>query len=139
MGGRDERITQLSSLFLLFNHQFTPAQESDARAALGVENIVGLPPDLRELWSNIPPGEPDIKSYLEPVKKWLRSQSQKGDCVLIQGDFGACYLLVNFAFERNLVPVYSTTQRTVVEEGQPSGAVKLTHHFQHQIFRRYGR
>ena len=133
------RSDKLSTFFLIFNHQFTAVQEMDACASLGVRNIVNLPAELQELWRNIPPDLPEIKNYLDPIQKWLSSQANEGDHVLIQGDFGACFLMVNFAFEHNLIPVYSTTQREVVEEEQPNGAVRLTHHFQHQIFRKYRR
>jgi hypothetical protein len=128
----------MSTLFLLFNHQLTPLQESDAQASLGAERIVPLPPELQELWGNIPPGLLELRSYLEPLRTWLGTQTQIGDYVLIQGDFGACWLMVNFAFDQGLVPVYSTTRREAEEEHNPEGKVRLTHHFQHQIFRRYG-
>ncbi|MBN1546783.1 MAG: hypothetical protein JW902_09005, partial [Syntrophaceae bacterium] len=98
-----------------------------------------LPEDLQQIWSNIPPDVPEIKTYLEPIETWLSRQAQKDDYVLIQGDFGGCFLMVNFSLAHDLIPVYSTTERMAVEEGQPNGAVKVTHHFQHQIFRRYGR
>jgi hypothetical protein len=128
-----------SSLFLIFNHQFTSKQESDARSSLGVSNIINMPGDLQELWSNIPPELPKINSYLEPIRRWLTSRAKRGDYVLVQGDFGACYLMVEFSLEKGLDPVYSTTGREVLEELGPNGSVKLTHHFQHRIFRRYGR
>ncbi|MEA3280185.1 MAG: CRISPR-associated protein Csx20, partial [Thermodesulfobacteriota bacterium] len=60
------------------------------------------------------------------------------DYVLIQGDFGACYIMVRFAFEKGFVPVYSTTRREAVEKQQSDGAVKLVHQFKHQVFRKYG-
>ena len=82
---------------------------------------------------------PEIKDYLRPIEAWLSAKARAGDYALIQGDFGACYLMVNFALEHILVPVYSTTQREVLEEEQPNGAVKVIHHFQHEIFRRYER
>jgi hypothetical protein len=127
------------SLFLIFNHQFTPEQKEDARSELGVHKIVTLPEDLRRLWSDIPPCEPEIKSFLNPIETWLSTQAQKGDYVLIQGDFGGCFIMVNFSLAHSLIPIYSTTERMAIEEGQSNGAVKVTHHFQHQIFRRYGR
>jgi hypothetical protein len=55
-----------------------------------------------------------------------------------QGDFGATYLMVRFALEQGLIPIYATTRRKAREESQADGAVKLTHHFQHQTFRKYG-
>ena len=62
----------------------------------------------------------------------------RGDYALIQGDFGACYIMVNFAFEQGLIPIYSTTVREAIEEPKDDGSVKLVHQFNHQIFRRYG-
>lgn len=82
------------TLFLVFNHQFTPVQESDARSSLGVSHKINLPADLQELWSNIPPELQEFGNYLSPVYSWLTSRAKEGDYVLIYGDFGACYLMV---------------------------------------------
>ena len=128
----------MPTLFLLFNHQFTAEQEADARVSLGVERIVSLPPDLQELWSQIPADLPELWGYLEPLRAWLADQAEGGDFVLIQGDFGACRLMVDFSLAQGLIPVYSTTEREAVEEHQADGSVKLVHHFRHRIFRRYG-
>ena len=128
----------MSTLFLIFNHQFTPGQEAEARTSLGVEKITSLPKELQERWRDIPPSLPAIQEYLEPFRAWLAAQAGDGDYVLIQGDFGACYLMVLFALERKLIPVYSTTLREAEEEVQPDGSVKLIHHFRHQMFRKYG-
>jgi hypothetical protein len=128
----------MPTLFLIFNHQFTEAQASDARASLGIQHIISLPSNLQDQWSHIPPDLPALADYLKPLRDWLSAQAKAGDFVLIQGDFGACYLLVQFALKQGLIPVYSTTHREAEEEIQPNGTVKLTHHFQHQLFRRYG-
>lgn len=125
-------------LFLLFNHTITQEQKEAARASLGVEKIVSLPPKLKERWRNIPPDLPEIAGYLEPIRKWLRSEAAENDYVLIQGDFGACYLMVGHVFELGLIPVYSTTRREALEKHGDNGSVRLTHHFKHKIFRRYG-
>ncbi len=127
-----------ASLFLIFNHEITPVQESDARDSLGVQRIINMPGDLKELWRQIPPALPKISAYLKPVKDWLAGHARKNDYVLIQGDFGACFIMVNVAFETGLIPVYSTTEREAVEEQQSDGAVKLVHNFKHQSFRKYG-
>lgn len=126
------------SLFLIFNHQFTATQEKDARVSLGVEKIVEMPDEIRELWGNLPPERPDLKGYLEPVRAWLIRNARVGDLVLIQGDFGACYLMVRFACGIGVEAIYSTTSRVAVEEHQPDGSVRMTHHFRHVRFRRYG-
>ena len=87
------------SLYLLFNHELTQRQERDAERTLGADRIIDLPPDLKEKWRQVPPALPRIKDYLRPVMEWLGARAEKGDYVLIQGDFGACFIMVNFALE----------------------------------------
>lgn len=125
------------SLFLIFNHTFTDAQEQDAIVSLGIDWIVDMPEDYKKIWKSIPPNIAAIYDYLEPIQTWLKCNANKDDYVLIQGDFGACYIMVNFAFRIGLVPIYSTTSRNMKEVILKDGTVKLTHHFQHHIFRRY--
>ena len=126
------------SLYLLFNHELTSLQKEDALVSLGVERIRVPPPDLKSMWRRIPPDLPAIDSYLEPVREWLKGDAGKGDYVLIQGDFGACFIMVGFALDQGLIPIYSTTEREAVEEQGDDGTVRLTHQFKHRIFRRYG-
>ncbi len=126
------------ALILLFNHHLTPDQERDARLKLGIAKVVEPPEPLRALWANVPPELAELSAYLEPIKHWLQAQARLDDCVLIQGDFGATYLMVNFALEWGLVPVYSTTEREATEEPQPDGSIRLSHRFLHKRFRKYG-
>ena len=128
----------MPTLFLLFNHQFTPAQYQAAREELGVLQVVSMPPPLQDLWGQIPPDLPALAPYLQPLQAWLAARAAPGDYVLIQGDFGATYLMVRFALEHGLIPIYATTSRQAREEHLPDGAVKMVHYFQHQRFRRYG-
>ena len=125
-------------LFLLFNHQITPLQKADAQKSLRVERIKELPEKLQKLWRHVPPDLEKIEAYLSPIRAWFNSHAEKGDFILIQGDFGACFLMVRFALENGFVPVYSTTEREAVEAHGEDGSVTLTHRFQHRIFRKYG-
>jgi hypothetical protein len=125
-------------LFLIFNHEFTDDQIVDARASLGVGSILKLPDELQELWGNIPPDLNPIQHYLEPLIAWLKSQADTGDHVLIQGDFGACFIMVKWASEHGLIPIYSTTERVAQESTLDDGSILNTHVFKHSIFRRYG-
>jgi hypothetical protein len=129
----------MPSLYLLFNHELTSLQKRDALHGLGVEEIYNPPPDLKAVWEQVPADLEKIGSYLEPIKLGLRSHAEKQDYVLIQGDFGACYIMVRFAMGHGLIPIYSTTEREAVEEHGEDGSVKITHRFRHRIFRRYGR
>ena len=124
-------------LFLLFNHQLTPTQQTDAIDTLGIDDVVSPPDNIRRLWGQIPPDLTTLSDYLQPVQLWIESQAKPGDYVLIQGDFGACHWMVQAAFSMNLVPIYATTRREAVEIHQPDGTVQLTHQFRHVIFRKY--
>jgi hypothetical protein len=127
-----------NKLFLLFNHAITTEQEMDARASLGVDSFLEPPANIKELWGNVPPEVAELRSYLEPILRWLEPTSQRGDFVLIQGDFGASYLVVSHALDLGLVPIYATTVREASEELQSDGSVALTHRFRHVRFRKYG-
>ncbi len=126
------------NLLLLFNHTLTPAQEADARASLRVSALVPPPDHIRKLWANLPPESETLAPFLDPVERWIEEVAKPGDVILIQGDFGATCLMVQRSLKMGLIPVYSTTERQAVEELQPDGSVKLTHHFRHRRFRRYG-
>lgn len=124
-------------LFLIFNHEFTPSQKSDARSALGVEHILTMPEAVAKCWGSVPPEAAAIRDFLTPVRSWLLNHAKRSDYVLIQGDFGACFLLVNFAFENGWVPIYATTRREALEEPQSDGSIRMIHRFKHQRFRLY--
>jgi hypothetical protein len=128
----------MAELFLLFNHTITPVQEQQARLELGVERITEPPEDIRRTWAAIPPQEENIAPILAPVIAWLDDHAAPGDYVLIQGDFGACFLLAIHAMNRGYIPVYSTTERHAVEKKLDDGGVRLTHTFRHVRFRKYG-
>jgi hypothetical protein len=126
------------ALFLLFNHTLTAAQEADARTSFGVDRVVPPPAEISRFWLEIPPDAEELTAHLAPVFSWLAASARPGDYVLIQGEFGATFLLVNEAFRLGLIPVYSTTRREAVEEHTPDGRVHLRHTFSHVRYRRYG-
>jgi hypothetical protein len=126
------------SFLLLFNHTPTSLQQEDARLSLGVGEIIRFPEFLWPVWNAVPPELEKIESYLETIRAWVAATAQPGDYILIQGDFGATYLMVKFAFERGLIPVYSTTERVAEEEHGADGSVRLVHKFRHVRYRIYG-
>lgn len=126
-------------LFLIFSHELTCQQRQDAQKRDNISGFVDLPPELRALWGQIPADLDSVEGYIAPIGQWLSEEARAGDHVLIQGDFGAVYHLVNLAFDRDLVPLYSTTTRHAVEEHGDDGTMRLTHTFRHVRFRRYGR
>ncbi len=126
----------MKKMFLLFSHNLTENQVNDAKSNLEIENFVPLPCDLQMIWSNIPSEIESLKEYLLPVRNFLTENSKFGDVVLIQGDFGAVYQMVNFAKDLGLKAVYATTER-VVEEIIVDGKTVKKSIFEHRRFRNY--
>lgn len=125
--------------FLIFSHRLTRDQESDLRSNWKVERISSLPTDLQMLWSKIPPQLNALSTYLEPIRQWLQRNAKQEDLALIQGDFGATYILVEYALGLGVIPLYATTWRTLKEEVLPDGEVRQQRIFKHERFRVYGR
>ncbi len=127
----------MPTLFILLNHDISDDQKRDAER-YGIRRFVPLPQALQSLWGNIPAETETIDDLLHPVKQWLSQNASPDDWALIQGDFGACWIMVNFAFENGLVPVYATTDRMVTETRLPDGSIKTVREFKHVRFRKYG-
>ena len=124
--------------FSVFNHTLTDQQIIDIKNNLKVDIIVPLPESLKPVWGQIPPELESIDDFIAPVKHWVKTNAHESDIILLQGDFGATWLMVKFAFENRLTPVYATTSRKVSEKVQKDGSLKTEHIFVHQIFRKYG-
>ena len=128
----------MNKLLVLFNHELTNSQRDDTRKNLGVGDKIIIPPDnIKKIWAQIPADTEEIVSFLADIRKWLQKAGSKDDFVLVQGDFGASHLMVEYARMIGLVPVYATTEREAVEEHEEDGTVKITHRFKHIRFRRY--
>ncbi|GAB4313596.1 MAG: CRISPR-associated protein Csx20 [Promethearchaeota archaeon] len=124
-------------MLVLLNHELTAQQREDARASLGVGQFVFPPEDLRHAWANVPPDVERLDDYLAPLLAWLEGNSNAGDLLLVQGEFGATYHVVRFARSRGLRPVYSTTRRQAVDVVGPDGTVTTRREFRHVRFRLY--
>lgn len=126
----------MKKLFLLFSHKLTSNQKESARKLYAVEDFIYLPMELQSLWSKVPPNVEKIRGYLAPLKTYLKNNAHKEDIVLIQGDFGATYHMVDFAKKIDLVPIYATTKREVREYIKDKKLIKESI-FEFERFRGY--
>jgi hypothetical protein len=128
----------MKKLFLLFSHTLTPEQATDAKNSLGVENFMNLPENLKTLWGNVPPDvDLDFDKYLQPIKDFLVQEAKEQDIILVQGDFGATFQVVDFCKKQQFIPIYATTERVAIEQLQADGSVILQKVFKHKAFRNY--
>ncbi|HHV71622.1 MAG TPA: hypothetical protein GXX38_03290 [Clostridia bacterium] len=126
----------MAALYLLFSHDLTEQQKKEAYEKLEVVKIHYLPDNLKLLWSQIPPEASVIAEYIRPIKNWLEERVKEGDYIVIQGDFGATYQMVKWAFSKGLKPIYATTKRQVVESRNKEEVI-IKRVFQHVRFRLY--
>jgi hypothetical protein len=126
----------MKKLFLLFSHTLTATQKADAKVMFEVEQFVTLPTELQNLWSNVPATLEEVSGYLEPLTNYLKENTEQGDLVLVQGDFGATYHMVNVVKSLGLTAFHATTKRNAVEKMVDNKMVK-TSVFEHVRFRAY--
>ncbi|MDI6604043.1 MAG: CRISPR-associated protein Csx20 [Thermoanaerobacteraceae bacterium] len=126
-------------MFLIFSHQLTDLQKQDACLNLNISEFIYLPDNLQRKWLDISPYEETLSLFLQDLLDWLKINAKKDDYVLVQGDFGAVFLVVDFCFKNELVPVYSTTKRQIVNEETEGENVNISRVFSHVRFRKYER
>ena len=78
-----------------------------------------------------------LKIISAPLKLWVEKTASVQDYILVQGDFGATYLMVNHAFKNGFVPIYATSVRKASEFLQKDGSIKMEHVFRFVRFREY--
>jgi hypothetical protein len=123
----------MKKLFVLINHEMTESQIKEAREVLEVDEIINL---SNEVWACIEPNKEKIVDDLCQYKSYLSVEAKKGDYILVQGDFGATYHMVNFAFACGLIPIYATTKRISMEKVVDSKIITVRE-FTHARFRIY--
>jgi len=127
----------MKKIVLLFSHTLTPSQREDISTTLNITEIYSLSTPLQAIWSQVPTDRDLVMSeYLKEIKDFVLSHLDNGDYLLIQGDFGATYTMVNFAKKYGFVPLYSVNRR-ISSEKIEDGIVKKYSEFRHQFFREY--
>lgn len=120
---------------LLFSHQLTENQEKELVENFKVKKIVSLSSELQEMWSNVSIKK-NYKENLEKIKKYIEENFNENDVILVQGNWGYTYNIVEWSIEKKLVPVYSYTERNV-EEIKDGENVKKISYFKHVKFIEY--
>jgi len=119
--------------FILMSHKMTESQKRDAISSFGVTQFIEVP---NRWWGQIPPNADSIVSYIEDILNFLEKRSEKGDIILVQGDFGATFYIACWAKKHDLLPVYATTERVAIESVDGEKII-TTREFKHVRFRVY--
>ena len=124
-------------MLLLFSHKLSEEQMREAKDVWNVEMFIYMSSELQQEWSNVSPDLESLQDVLKPIQNFIKMSGRKDDIVIIQGDFGACYNMVNFAKSLKLIPVYATTKRTASEYKNEEGQTVKKSIFEHRRFREY--
>lgn len=124
-------------VFVLFSHNLVEDQIIELKTTHKVTDIVRLPLELQNLWGNIPPEPTDIVEIIRPIKQWLSTEASINDLVIVQGDFGVTFNIINWCLQQGFIPIYATSKRVHKEEYLPDGTIKISKSFKHVRFRNY--
>jgi DTW domain-containing protein YfiP len=127
----------MSNTLLLLSHSLTNAQILELEQRAPNASLLRLPETLQLLFSQFPPGSVFPSSQAETLWKWISDNSCENDLVVLQGEFGLVYFLVQMCHKTGRVPMYATSTREASEHHLSDGSVELVHTFRHQGFREY--
>ena len=126
----------MEKFIVLMSHDMSKEQKLDAQNYLDISNIIEAPKDIKSIWANINPVGSLDKSELSKITNWIEQNSNTDDYILIQGEFGATFYIVDYCFKKGLIPVYATTKRRVTETRE--GDKVITNRiFVHEGYRKY--
>lgn len=126
----------MRKMALLFSHKLNQQQIDDAIESYDIDEFVYLDDEMQSIFSNIPADIENIADYLIALQIFLLDNLKKSDVVLIQGDYGITYNMVNFAKYMGYIPVYATTKRESIECIVDGKTIKQSI-FKHVKFREY--
>lgn len=123
---------------VLMNHTMNNDQILQAQTELGVEYFVLPPENVIERWSDADPYADLAHLGIDIITEWLTQETSLGDYVLVQGDYGLTFAVVDWCLRSGLIPVHATTKRCVVESMEGETKV-VKREFRHVKFRKYER
>lgn len=119
------------NIVLLFSHTLTDPQLKELTTDFMCENIIYMPQDIKSIWQNI-----TDSTSSDIFEQFLLENLKENDYVLIQGDWGMTYKMINFAKAHKFIPIFSRTTRNVKEYTDGAKVLK-TSIFEHIGFRKY--
>lgn len=126
----------MKKLIAIMSHEMTENQMKDANKTLGVADIIECDKEVKEIWGNINPKLGLDLSKLDLVINYIERNADNGDYILVQGEFGATFYIVDYCFKSGFIPVYATSVRRVIEE-KDGDSILTKRIFKHEGFRKY--
>ncbi|MEL5720922.1 MAG: CRISPR-associated protein Csx20 [Treponemataceae bacterium] len=121
--------------FCLLNHKLTEGQIKELSDKYNSTHIQYPPDNVKSLWRNLPTDKKLSRQTLSVITEWL-IDANKNDIIILQGEAGYSFALVDYALKRQLLPLHSVTKR-VAKEIYEGEKVHRTYVFEHICFRPY--
>lgn len=125
----------MAKAYCLLNHELTENQKNELFGKFYVSQVIYPDEELKSNWAQIPATESFDRKIIVQIINWL-SEAEENDCLIIQGEFGSTFLIVDYALKNNLIPLHAVTKRCSVEEKKGESIIKKIE-FQHVCFRKY--
>ncbi len=128
----------VENLVLFISHDLTEQQIEDAKNNYNIENFIQLPEELQSLWSQVDPTLSSDDLPIEPLTEWVEENYPSSKAILlVQGELGMVYKLVEWAKLKDYTAIYSTTQRVTDESVDDDGKVIKRSEFKHIRYREF--
>lgn len=125
----------MAKCFWVLNHGITEGQQKDLIENYGVREISSLPPEMAEVWGNLPL-EPFVDdSIIASLLEWLSCACSE-DVIVVQGEPVYSFSLVNALLQKNIRVLAAVTARISTQKQVGDSIVKESV-FKHVCFRQY--
>lgn len=125
----------MKKAYCLLNHSLTENQVKELLEEYKVLEIKYPDAELSAKWAQIPPSKNLDMNVIRSVLIWLQN-AEKEDVLIVQGEFGSTFYIVDYALKNGLKPLYAVTKR-VAEEKRNGEEVIKQYVFTHCCFREY--
>ena len=128
------------SILVIFNHGTLSKDQIDYlkfENRIEKENILYLDDKNKTIWGNIDTESSVIN--LDKLEEFILDKTKIDDYILIQGEFGAVFKLVDFCFRIGRIPVYATSKRESQDFEKEDGSIEKRSVFKFVRFREYER
>ena len=121
--------------YCLLNHSLTDNQIKELVEEYNISEIKYPDAELSVKWMQIPASKNLDMNVIKAVLVWIQD-AEKDDVLIVQGEFGSTFYIVDYALKNGLIPVYAVTKR-VAEEKRNGEEVVRQYIFRHCCFRKY--
>lgn len=120
----------------ILSHKLSDIQKQQLKQEWNVDEIEELNEELKFEWGSIDPSSKLDKKLIEKLKNEIEDKTEENDYVIVQGEWGMTFVIVNICFDLDRIPIYATTKRIIkeIKEGQE---IKIERIFRHIKFRKY--